>query len=184
MASEPRRLLSLFSIDELNQLEQHYPTGISAPEIITLFQSRGIKLSEATFRKYIQLGLLPTSRRVGRKGKHRGSCGVYPASVLRRINLIKSMMQEDRTLAEIRESIISLQNDLERLSDAIQQLFARLMQWINRLDESEASLQAFNQEVTKTHQDAIALFSRLEKIGSRLAVAGTLSPSKSQGGFL
>ncbi len=93
-------------------------------------------------------------------------------------------MQEDRTLAEIRESIISLQNDLERLSDAIRQLFARLMQWINRLDESEASMQAFNQEVVKTHQDAIALFSRLEKIGSRLAVAGTLPPSKSQGGFL
>ena len=35
-----------------------------------------MKFSEATLRKYVQLGLLPRSVRVGRKGKHQGSQGI------------------------------------------------------------------------------------------------------------
>ena len=32
-----------------------------------IFRPKGVRLSEATFRKYVQAGLLPRSRRVGRK---------------------------------------------------------------------------------------------------------------------
>ena len=75
----------LLEAAELQAVEAQAPEGISSSEVIGLFQARGIKLSEATFRKYVQLGLLPTSKRVGRKGKHRGSRGVYPVSVVRSV---------------------------------------------------------------------------------------------------
>ena len=55
-----------------------YPDGLSTQQIVELFAVEGERLSEATFRKYVQLGLLPRSVRVGRKGKHRGSQGRYP----------------------------------------------------------------------------------------------------------
>src|SRR5205814_1472585 len=62
--------------DEYDALEQQYAQGISAAQIVEFFAPRGVKLAQATFRKYVQLGLLPRSRRVGEKGKHRGSHGL------------------------------------------------------------------------------------------------------------
>lgn len=58
----------------------------------------GEPLSEATLRKYVQLGLLPRSRRVGQKGKHRGSRGIYPVEVIRRIDEIRRAMGQGETL--------------------------------------------------------------------------------------
>ena len=64
---------------ELAEIERSRPQGLTSRQIVDLFETRGIRFSEATLRKYVQLGLLPRSVRVGRKGKHRGSCGLYPA---------------------------------------------------------------------------------------------------------
>src|SRR5678816_2321292 len=86
---------------ELAEIERKYPEGLSAAQIVETFRVRAIKLSEATFRKYVQQGLLPRSRRVGKKGKHQGSMGLYPASAVRRINEIKRMMAESYTIEEI-----------------------------------------------------------------------------------
>jgi len=82
--------------DEFDALEAEHAGGISAVQIVDFFAPRGVKLAQATFRKYVQLGLLPRSRRVGEKGKHRGSKGLYPASAVRRIHLIKSLMTKGR----------------------------------------------------------------------------------------
>ena len=78
----------------LNLLERKYAAGLSSVEILDVFASHDVALSEATLRKYVQLGLLPRSVRVGRKGKHQGSQGVYPVSVIRQILRIKQMMAE------------------------------------------------------------------------------------------
>src|SRR5881394_633526 len=93
--------------DEFDALETEHPQGISAGQIVEFFAPRGTPLAQATFRKYVQLGLLPRSRRVGEKGKHRGSHGLYPAAAARRIHLIKSLMDEGMTLEEIRSSTAS-----------------------------------------------------------------------------
>src|SRR6185436_7910159 len=66
---------ALLTEEELRAIEGTYAEGITAVQIVEVFTSRGIKLSEASFRKYVQQGLLPRSKRVGRKGKHRGSLG-------------------------------------------------------------------------------------------------------------
>ena len=73
--------------EELRAIETSYGAGLTAVQIVDAFTSRNIKFSEASFRKYVQLGLLPRSKRVGRKGKHKGSMGMYPAKTIRLIEV-------------------------------------------------------------------------------------------------
>src|SRR5467141_381511 len=113
-------------LDVFDVLEAEHPQGISASQIVEFFAPRGVKLAQATFRKYVQLGLLPRSRRVGEKGKHRGSRGLYPATAVRRISLIKSLMDEGMTLEEIRHSFIFFRGQLDGVERALDDLFAAL----------------------------------------------------------
>jgi DNA-binding transcriptional MerR regulator len=113
-------------LDAFDALEADYPQGISAAQIVDFFAPRGVKLAQATFRKYVQLGLLPRSRRVGEKGKHRGSKGLYPASAVRRIHVIKSLMDEGMTLEEIRHSFIFFRGQLDGVERSLDELFSAL----------------------------------------------------------
>jgi DNA-binding transcriptional MerR regulator len=112
--------------DEFDRLEETFPQGLSAGQIVEFFAPRGVKLAQATFRKYVQLGLLPRSRRVGEKGKHRGSHGLYPASAVRRIHLIKSLMDEGLTLEEIRRSFVYFRGQLDGIERSIEELLTGL----------------------------------------------------------
>lgn len=69
-----------------------------------VLDENGEPLSEATLRKYVQLGLLPRSRRVGQKGKHRGSRGIYPVEVIRRVDEIRRAMENGETLEELAQA--------------------------------------------------------------------------------
>jgi DNA-binding transcriptional MerR regulator len=113
-------------LDVFDALEAEHPQGISASQIVEFFAPRGVKLAQATFRKYVQLGLLPRSRRVGEKGKHRGSKGLYPASAARRIHVIKSLMDEGMTLEDIRHSFIFFRGQLDGVERSLDELFAAL----------------------------------------------------------
>ena len=55
---------ALLKEEDIRAIEGTYPDGITAVQIVDAFTSRGIKFSEASFRKYVQQGLLPRSRRV------------------------------------------------------------------------------------------------------------------------
>src|SRR5512143_448838 len=111
---------------DIERIERERATGISSGEVVQLFESRGARLSAATFRKYVQAGLLPRSRRVGRKGKHTGSTGLYPVSVVRRIDLIKRMMAEGLTLEQIRESFVAMKGRLEDVEAGLAALVGEL----------------------------------------------------------
>ena len=113
-------------LDVFDALEAEHPKGIAASQIVEFFAPRGVKLAQATFRKYVQLGLLPRSRRVGEKGKHRGSKGLYPASAARRIHVIKSLMDEGMTLEDIRHSFIFFRGQLDGVERSLDELFAAL----------------------------------------------------------
>jgi DNA-binding transcriptional MerR regulator len=101
--------------EEIERIEREFATGLSARTILEIFRPKGVRLSEGTFRKYVQAGLLPRSRRVGRKGKHRGSQGVYPVGAVRRINAIKKMMAEGFTLEDIRRSFVFFKNHIDQV---------------------------------------------------------------------
>jgi hypothetical protein len=85
----------------LEQIEREHDRGLTSAEILAVFAEHGIPLSEATLRKYVQIGLLPRSVRVGRKGKHQGSQGLYPVGVVRQILRIKAMMAQSYTIEQI-----------------------------------------------------------------------------------
>src|SRR4249919_275165 len=98
---------------ELQEIERTWPNGLTSRQIVDVFETRGIRFSEATLRKYVQLGLLPRSVRVGRKGKHQGSQGMYPARVVRHIQRIKEMMADDYTIEEIQREFLFVRGDIE-----------------------------------------------------------------------
>ena len=109
---------------ELVDIEGRYPKGMSSREIVDVFASRGLRFSEATLRKYVQLGLLPRSVRVGRKGKHCGSRGLYPAGVVRRVNQVKAMMGRNLTIEEIQRSFAQFKQEIEGVSRGLRDLIA------------------------------------------------------------
>ncbi len=114
---------SLLSDETLAAIEAAHGDGLTSAQIVELFRGRGIRLSEATFRKYVQLGLLPRSRRVGRKGKHQGSMGLYPAATVRRINEVKRMMGESYTIEEIQRSFLRFRDEIEAVGRGLDTIF-------------------------------------------------------------
>lgn len=92
---------------------------MTVQQIVDAFVSRGDRLSEATFRKYVQLGLLPRSVRVGRKGKHRGSQGMYPATVVRQLDRIRRLMAQGFTMEEIQRDFLFIRGDIDDLQRRI-----------------------------------------------------------------
>src|SRR5258705_1302164 len=125
--------------DEFDALETEHPQGISAAQIVEFFAPKGVKLAQATFRKYVQLGLLPRSRRVGEKGKHRGSKGLYPTSAARRIHVIKALMDEGMTLEDIRRSFVYFRGQLDGVERSLDELFAALEKAIAEKQELRPS---------------------------------------------
>jgi hypothetical protein len=111
---------------DLRAIEDTYADGITAVQVVEVFVSRGIRFSEATFRKYVQQGLLPRSRRVGRKGKNKGSLGMYPAKTVRRIDHVKRLMGEGYTIEQIQAQFLQFTDLVENVSEAIDMLFDRL----------------------------------------------------------
>jgi DNA-binding transcriptional MerR regulator len=89
------------SARDLAEIERAHARGLSSREILEVLKDHGEHLTEATLRKYVQLGLLPRSTRVGEKGKHRGSRGIYPVEVIRRIDEIRRAMGDGETLEEL-----------------------------------------------------------------------------------
>ena len=108
----------------LRRIEKQHTEGLTAAQIVEAFTAQNVRLSEATFRKWVQLGLLPRSRRVGRKGKHQGSRGLYPPTTLRRINQIKRLMAENLTIEEIGQSL-QFRDDIENVARGLDELLER-----------------------------------------------------------
>jgi DNA-binding transcriptional MerR regulator len=159
---------SLLHEDELRAIEVHYADGLTAVQIVDVFTSRGIKLSEASFRKYVQQGLLPRSRRVGRKGKHRGSLGVYPAKTIRRINRVKQLMADGHTIEEIQGQFLAYTDLLENVSEGLTQLWARLDDDIRR-----AAARELGKELGELRRDGDRLVDRADMLARRVAAPRT-----------
>ena len=137
---------------EIDEIERTWPDGLTSRQIVDVFETRGIRFSEATLRKYVQLGLLLRSVRVGRKGKHRGSCGVYPAQVIRRVNAVKGMMAEDRTIEEIQRSFARFKEDIESVETDLRDLIA-----------------SFERDITEAKRAAGELVRRISTLERRIS---------------
>jgi hypothetical protein len=160
--------------DVLDQLEREHPQGLTSVEILDIFASHEIKFSEATLRKYVQLGLLPRSIRVGRKGKHQGSQGMYPATVVRHIQRIKEMMADDYTIEEIQRQFLFVRGDIEDLERTLAKVFDTLREAAKE-KRSETSGRAIAQDLANAEALARDLLAKLAIIEQRLMTQAQLS---------
>ncbi len=170
--AEPRRAdeRAMPGIDDatLTKIEREHPAGLTSAEILDLFATHGVTLSEATLRKYVQLGLLPRSVRVGKKGKHQGSQGIYPVGVVRQILRIKQMMAESYTIEQIQREFLFMRSDLQALEQTLDGLFDKLARIVGDKKRGEATAKAVARDVSDARTLSKDLLARLGAIESRL----------------
>ncbi len=160
--------------DVLSAIERDHEDGISSADILDFFASHEVKFSEATLRKYVQLGLLPRSVRVGRKGKHQGSQGLYPATVVRKILRIKEMMSNDYTIEEIQKEFLFVRGDIEELERILGKIFETLKD-ASKERRSEISGRAISNDLASAEGLARDLMAKLEVIEERLMAQARLA---------
>jgi hypothetical protein len=163
-----------FTEPELAELEATHPEGLSTQEVVELFSARGDRLSEATFRKYVQLGLLPRSVRVGRKGKHRGSQGRYPTSVIRQIDAVRALMARGYTMQDIQRELLSLRTDIDAVGRQLTQVLAN-MEHALRESAPGGGDEIAARAIADARQNADELVEKLRAIEQRLAMRARMA---------
>lgn len=166
MLGEGTSIVDLLKPEELARIERDYATGLPARVILEIFKPHGVRLSEATFRKYVQAGLLPRSKRVGRKGKHRGSTGLYPVDSVRRINAIKKMMAQGHTLEEIRRSFVFFKNQIDCVERDLDEVFTGFETELSGRAFGDKHKRALASQLSQLRQKADALVKAVSKFGS------------------
>ncbi len=151
----------------LSQIERSHASGLTSAEILDVFARHNIPLSEATLRKYVQLGLLPRSVRIGKKGKHQGSQGVYPVSVVRQILRIKQMMSESYTIEQIQKEFLFIRSDVEALEQLLDSIFKKLDE-VRGERRREQSAQSVARDVGDARSLSKDLLARLAAIETKL----------------
>lgn len=159
--------MALLSETELKRIESKYSEGIASAAVVKIFVAKGERFSEATLRKYVQLGLLPTSRRVGIRGRHRGSSGLYPAITVRLANEIKKALEHGASLDEVRMGTIGLAGELQQLRHATETTLDRFSGAIGKQPQAKRSAL---KRVLDKHRKALEREIRgLDKFVGRLA---------------
>jgi DNA-binding transcriptional MerR regulator len=176
------RSSDLLSEEELDAIERGAPGGLTSRQIIDLFTSRGIRFSEATLRKYVQLGLLPRSVRVGSKGLHQGSKGLYPAAVVRRVNLVKEMMAENLTIEEIQRSFIRFKDEIDGIEKSVRSLIDTFEREARGPGFEQVRRQELEQDIVDAKRAAGELVRRISSLESRLSDRGESSEAAIGGG--
>ena len=161
----------------LSRLEREHQSGLSSVEILAVLEQHGVKFSEATLRKYVQLGLLPRSVRVGRKGKHQGSQGMYPVTVLRQILRIREMMADDLTIEQIQREFLFVRGEIEELERVLGHIFENLEHTAKDRAKDGAGGRLVTGDIAGARSLARELVQRLESIEARLTARAELARS-------
>jgi hypothetical protein len=169
-------VMSRIDDDTLANLERQHAAGLTSAELIDVCAAHGIQLSEATLRKYVQLGLLPRSVRVGRKGKHKGSLGLYPARAIRQLVRIKEMMARSFTIEEIRRDFLFVRTDIEQLEQTLGSIFQALANVLKQRRQDTSSV-VVSREVNQAKKQSRELVTQLSSIENRLMSSRSLASS-------
>ncbi len=171
---EGEETLSTIPDHILERLEKEHAQGITSALILSLFEEHGLKFSEATLRKYVQLGLLPRSVRVGRKGKHTGSQGLYPATIVRQVLAIKDLMAQNLTIEEIQQEVLFVRGDIEELERRLSKIFKTLKEAVRR-QNSEPAKRVIQSELGAAEQLAKDLVQRMGELEDRITAQTRLA---------
>jgi DNA-binding transcriptional MerR regulator len=154
----------------LREVEKQYSAGISSVDMLALLEQHDVRFSEATLRKWVQLGLLPRSVRVGTKGKHQGSKGLYPVRVIRQILRIKDMMEQGLTIEEIQRQFLFVRGDIEALQITLDKIFEVLGRVTQERARASVSTRAITTDVNRARALADELLGRIEELERRLSL--------------
>ncbi|MCC6527499.1 MAG: hypothetical protein IT373_32935 [Polyangiaceae bacterium] len=154
---------------ELGRMERDHGDGITSAALLKFFAEHEIRFGTATLRKWVQLGLLPRSVRVGQKGKHLGSKGLYPVRVVRQILRIKEMMARNLTIEEIQRQFLFVRGDIEALEQTLDRIFAALERTVRERSD-EMGVRALGAEIGRARALADDLVDRLEQVERKLLV--------------
>jgi hypothetical protein len=160
---------------DLEALERAHPDGIPSDTIVGFLDERGVKFSEATLRKYVQLGLLPHSVRVGRKGKNKGSLGMYPSSVVRQIVEIKRLLGENKTIDEIRQEYLLLRGEIEELEQKLRTLFEGIDTALDGRRDDETTAEYLRRDLREARATAGDLVEKLRALEARLSTRSRIA---------
>src|SRR3954454_17013130 len=177
LSSTAPAMRGLLDEREIEEIERTWPDGLTSRQIVDMFETRGIRFSEATLRKYVQLDLLPRSVRVGRKGKHRGSCGLYPAHVVRRVNVVKGMMAADRTIEEIQRSFVRFKDDIETVENDLRDLIAGFEREAKAPAVHPDGRRELEREIIEAKRAAGDLVRRISSLERRISAQAAESPT-------
>jgi DNA-binding transcriptional MerR regulator len=166
--------------EELKRIEHEFSGGLSARAVLDIFKPHDVRLSEATFRKYVQAGLLPHSRRIGRKGRHRGSQGVYPVEVVRRILVIKKMLADGRSIDEIKRSFVFFKNHIDEVRRNFEITFDGFQAEISGRPFGQARRRRLENELASLRRRAEDLVRDVARFGS--VVTAQASDEQNQAG--
>jgi DNA-binding transcriptional MerR regulator len=160
---------------ELEAIEKAHADGMSVQQIVEAFTERGSRLSEATFRKYVQLGLLPRSVRVGRKGKHRGSQGLYPATAVRQIDHIRRLMHQGFTMEEIQKEFLFVRGDIDALSRQLKRVYQAIEDAVHEQAQEGAGDAGVGSALSEARELGKELVQKLEAIEQRLTMRARMA---------
>jgi len=155
---------------ELDEFERENPQGLTVQQIVEAFTLRGERLTEATFRKYVQLGLLPRSVRVGRKGKHRGSQGLYPATAVRQLDRIRRLMGQGHTIEEIQKEFLFVRGDIDALGRQLQRVHEAIEAAGKERGETGLNDPLFARALEETRELGEELLRKLRAVENRLTM--------------
>ena len=154
---------------DIQELEERYPDGVSSADILRVFRKCGVRLSEGTFRKYVQLGLLSRSKRIGKKGKHQGSIGLYPTSILRQILAIKRMMSEGLTIEQLQKSWLRFRPRIESIEADIAEFIEELEREMEGPHFETQRRERLADQIVETRREARDLIQRLLDLEQEVA---------------
>ena len=163
-----------FSEEALAAIERDHAAGVSTQQVVDLFAERGEPLTEATFRKYVQLGLLPRSVRVGR-GKSRGSQGLYPATVVRQIEQVRRLMSQGYTMQEIQEEFVSLSSEIDGAVRHLRRALETIERVTKERERSSRADEVIARAIAEARIRAEDLIGRLQHIEQRLAMQARMA---------
>jgi len=169
----------VWSDAELDQLETTRSEGLSTQEVVDLFAAKGAPVSEASFRKYVQLGLLPRSVRVGRRGhenqrKHRGSQGLYPATVVRQIESIRRLLAQGYTISELQRQLVLFGGEIDELAQKLDRVLEAVARAVAERGAS-GSEDVLTRSVSEARALAADLLGRLRGIERGLAMRARMA---------
>lgn len=156
--------------DELRALEAEHPEGLTAQQIVAALGRRGDRLTEATFRKYVQLGLLPKSTRVAKDGT-RGSQGLYPPTAIRQVQHVRRLMAQGFTIESIQRECLVVRSDV----DALERQLDRVLRAVEKAAKERSGDTLVQRLVEDARAVGAELVKKLVAIEERLVVEARLA---------